>query len=43
LRRDAGMLHGYLSAAAAVPLAAEAVREAAKWTKQRIDASRGVT
>jgi acetyl esterase len=35
-RRDAGMLHGYLSSAGAVPLAAAAVGEAAAWIKQRI-------
>jgi acetyl esterase len=35
-RNDAGMLHGYLSAAGAIPLAAEAVSEAALWIKQRI-------
>ncbi len=32
-RCDEGMLHGYLSAAAAVPLAMEAVNEAAGWIK----------
>jgi acetyl esterase len=36
-RRDAGMLHGYLSAAGAIPLAAEAVREAAQWIRERIE------
>jgi acetyl esterase len=35
-RSDAGMLHGYLSAAGAIPLVAEAVHEAAGWIKQRI-------
>lgn len=35
-RCDPGMLHGYLSAAASVPLAAEAVQQAAQWIKQRI-------
>jgi acetyl esterase len=35
-RNDTGMLHGYLSAAGAIPLAAEAVSEAALWIKQRI-------
>ena len=35
-RRDAGMLHGYLVAAGAVPLAAEAVAEAAAWIKARV-------
>jgi acetyl esterase len=39
-RRDAGMLHGYLSLAGALPLAAEAVREAAEWIKQRIHGAR---
>jgi acetyl esterase len=36
VRRDAAVLHGYLSAAGAVPAAAEAVREAAAWIKHRI-------
>jgi acetyl esterase len=36
-RHDTGMLHGYLSAAGAVPLAAEAVREAGRWIKERIE------
>ena len=40
LRRDVGMLHGYLSLAGAVPLAAEALREAADWIKQRIHEAR---
>jgi acetyl esterase len=35
-RRDRGMLHGYLSAAGAIPLAAEAVQQAAQWIKSRI-------
>jgi acetyl esterase len=35
-RIDAGMLHGYLSAAGSIPLVAEAVQEAARWIKQRI-------
>lgn len=35
-RADAGMLHGYLSAAGSIPCAAEAVQEAAVWIKQRI-------
>jgi acetyl esterase len=40
-RRDPGMLHGYLSAAGAVPLAAVAVAQAAEWIQQRIhDAER---
>jgi acetyl esterase len=39
-RRDAGMLHGYLSSAGAVPLAAEAVRDAADWIKHRIHEAR---
>lgn len=39
IRRDAGMLHGYLAAAAAVPVAAEALEEAAAWIKQRIRAA----
>jgi acetyl esterase len=39
-RRDAGMLHGYLAAAGAVPLVAEAVREAADWIKQQIRPAR---
>ena len=42
-RRDAGMLHGYLSSAGAVPLAAEAVGEAADWIKHRIHESEGLT
>ncbi|MFV8817956.1 alpha/beta hydrolase [Haliea sp. E17] len=32
-RCDSGMLHGYLSSAAAIPLAMEAVSEAAQWIK----------
>jgi acetyl esterase len=35
-RMDAGVLHGYLSAAGAVTAAAQAVREAAEWIKERI-------
>ncbi len=35
-RCDPGMLHGYLSAAAAVPLAADAVAQAALWIRQQI-------
>lgn len=34
-RRDAGMLHGYLSAAAAVPAAAEAIAQASAWMRER--------
>jgi acetyl esterase len=40
-RNDSGMLHGYLSAAGAVPLAAEAVNEAAGWIKERIREAKG--
>ncbi len=32
-RCDSGMLHGYLSSAAAIPVAMEAVNEAARWIK----------
>jgi acetyl esterase len=39
-RKDAGMLHGYLSAAGAIPLAAEAVREAAQWIRDRIEGAK---
>lgn len=35
-RSDAGMLHGYLSSAGAIPLVADAIQEAATWMKQRI-------
>jgi acetyl esterase len=35
-RQDVGMLHGYLSAAGAIPLAAEAVREAAQWIGEQL-------
>ena len=35
-RREAGMLHGYLGAAGAVPVVAEAVAEAGAWIKDRI-------
>lgn len=36
VRRDADMLHGYLGAAAAVPLAAEALDEACAWIRARL-------
>lgn len=36
-RCDPGMLHGYLSAAAAVPLAAAAVHQAVQWVRQQLD------
>ncbi len=39
-RRDAGMLHGYLSAAGTVDLATEAVTEASAWIRDRISAAR---
>lgn len=35
-RCDPGMLHGYLGATAAVPLAAEAMAEAAGWLRERL-------
>jgi acetyl esterase len=40
MRNDAGMLHGYLSAAGAIPLAAEAVGEAAHWIRERIQGAK---
>jgi acetyl esterase len=40
-RQDAGMLHGYLSAAGAIPLAAEAVREAAQWIRGQLAGATG--
>jgi acetyl esterase len=43
MREDAGMLHGYLSAAGAVVLAADAVRQAADWVRQRIKDAEGGT
>jgi acetyl esterase len=36
-RCDPGMLHGYLNAMSAIPLAAEAASEAAAWIRQRLD------
>jgi acetyl esterase len=39
-RNDAGMLHGYLSAAGAIPLAAEAVESAAGWIRERIQGAK---
>ena len=39
IRRDPDMLHGYLGAAGAIPLAAEAVAEAASWMHQRLRAT----
>lgn len=39
-RNDAGVLHGYLSAAGAIPVAAEAVRDAARWIKAQIRRAR---
>ena len=38
-RRDPAMLHGYLGAAGAIPLAADAVAEAAAWMRERLRAS----
>ncbi|GLR68243.1 acetylhydrolase [Acidocella aquatica] len=35
-RRDPGMVHGYLSAAGAIPLVAEALAEVAAWIKERL-------
>ncbi|RYY40030.1 MAG: alpha/beta hydrolase, partial [Sphingomonadales bacterium] len=35
-RSDPGMLHGYLGAAGAVPLAAEALKDAATWLRERL-------
>ena len=35
LRCDASMIHGYLAAAAAVPIAAEALADAARWMRVR--------
>src|SRR6185503_487000 len=35
-RDDPGMVHGYLGAAGALPLAAEALQEGAAWINQRI-------
>jgi acetyl esterase len=40
-REDAGMLHGYLSSAGAVPLAADAVRQAAQWIGERLHEAQG--
>lgn len=39
-RNDPGMLHGYLGAAGAVPLAAEALAEAGGWIRERLRAAR---
>jgi acetyl esterase len=36
IREDIGMLHGYLSAAGAVPSVADAVRQAGDWIRQRL-------
>lgn len=41
VRTDAGMLHGYLGAAGDVPLAAEALAEAAAWMRARIKQGQG--
>jgi acetyl esterase len=35
-RNDAAMVHGYLRAAGAIPLVAEAVQEAAQWIRERM-------
>jgi acetyl esterase len=40
-RQDAGMLHGYLSAAGSIPLAAEAVQEAAHWIRAQLAGAGG--
>ena len=40
-RCDQGMLHGYLSAAGSVPVAAEAVAQAAQWIKRQIATAAG--
>ena len=37
-RRDGAMLHGYLGAAAAIQIAAEAVRASGDWIRMRLDA-----
>ena len=37
VRRDGGMLHGYLSAAGAIEVAAEAVTQAGTWIRSRMD------
>ena len=38
-RCDAAMIHGYLAAAEVVPVAAEALSDAARWMRMRLGAS----